>query len=149
LLTSLAYCNLKIDLTVTTALATTGYFKVKFPKWNPGTQRVSKATSMIHYSTSDTVSNGRYKIDCTSTSHPNLACWFLPVTPSSVSAIATAFDELYVSGFSTAISSTLSLTISNSRFRNPSSTKPLTTLTVESYNSNNFMIDQQKSVASY
>lgn len=136
-----ALCSVKVDLTVQNGVATSGYVKVKMPKWNPGTQRVSRATSMVQVYSFDTQSNGRYKIDCTSTAHLNIACWFLPVTPASVSAISTTYDELYISGFTTAITTTLSLTLTNSRFRNPASTKPLTTLIAESYNSANFMLD--------
>lgn len=78
-----------------------------------------------------------------------MVCRFLPVTPGTVSAIATTYDELYISGFSTAISSTLQVTIANNRFRNPSSTKPLTTLVAESYTVEDRMLDQQRSAASY
>ena len=136
-----ALASVKIDLTVQNGVATNGYVKLKLPKWNPGTQRVSRATSMIQVSSSDTQSNGRFKIDCTSPAHANIACWFLPVTPASVSAIATTYDELYISGFTSALTTILSFTLTNSRFRNPASTKPLTTLIAETYNSGNFMLD--------
>jgi len=144
-----AYCNLAIDLTVETALPTTGYFVVMFPKWNSGTQNVGAATSMIEYSASDLQSNGRYSINCASSAHPNLVCQFQPVTPSSVSSISTTYDELYISGFSATITSGLALNLTSSRFRNPASTKPLTNITSASYDSGGYLIDQQQVVSSY
>jgi hypothetical protein len=99
---------------------------------------------MIYYATSDySSSNGGYTIDCTSTTHTNIKCIFTVNTPSTVSAISTTYDELKISGFSSTIASggTLDFTLSNSRFRNPPSTKPVTTITAETYNSDGNQID--------
>ena len=91
---------------------------------------------MFKYSTTDLQSDGTYNIDCTSTAHPKLNCFLTVVSPATVAAIATTYDTLKINGFSSTIArgSTLVITTSNTRFRNPPSTKPITTITSASYN---------------
>lgn len=130
-----------------------GNVKISLPKWNPGTQDLQNVQSMIQYSAaSDRFIVGQlgYQIDCSSSAHPSLVCTVSPANPLSVSAIPASIDVLTVSGLSTTLQPgvTLSLQLGLSRFRNPPSTKPVTTIAVTSFTGSQQIIGSSTS-ASY
>eukprot|EP00347_Sterkiella_histriomuscorum_P021799 403332729 len=144
-----SYGNLQVTTILQNQLKSTGYFQMKFPKWNIGTQTLSQVLSMIKYSSSDLQNGLGYKVDCEASGHPNLVCYFTSTAVTQISQISSTFDILKVSGFSSDITTTLQFTIKNNRFRNPSSTKPITSIIVESYNQQGNQIDLQKTQFSF
>lgn len=133
-----AYCNMQFQITPTNAVPSSGgYLEIYLPKWNPGTQNINLASSSVKYSSSDFSSlNSGYLVDCSATGHANLKCIFIVNTPSSLSTLSTTTDTLRVTGFSSNLAggSVFTLLLSNSRFRNPYSLKPLTTIKATTFN---------------
>ena len=132
--------QLKLTFGTENPLPASGFIQVKLPKWNAGTQTKSRALTMLKYAASDQQTGGGYNIDCAADQHPDLKCVLTVNTPSTVASISSTFDSLKISGFA-AQTAQLTVYISNSRFRNPPSTKPVTSITAATFDHNQYEID--------
>lgn len=75
----------------------------------------------------DRVELGFY-IDCSSAAHPSIKCSVNQQKVTVTSQIPTAQDTLTIAGFASDISTSLIVVIMKNRFRNPPSTRPITTI---------------------
>lgn len=69
------------------------YLVFNTPKWNPGTQSRNSVQSLFSVTQSDWNSTEQaYNIPCTSAGNPNVKCYFMQTSISSVDAIANSSD---------------------------------------------------------
>ena len=108
-----------------------GYFELGMAKWNSGTQTVGLETSAMQYNAATDFDVGRqgYTIPCSSPAHLGLACIFRATPVTNLGEISTARDVLQIYGLSGPIPPGGSLTVqtTGSRFRNPASTRAIST----------------------
>lgn len=120
-------------MTVTNDVPQTGSVQFLTPKWNTGTQNLAVVTSMFKYNWQGTApgTNG-YAVECEADGHPDAECFFLPVSVVSADDIITTRDIFTVTNLATALQSGAQITFrsSGSIFRNPPTTKPVTTFGV-------------------
>ena len=149
-----ALTDISVSFQVTNEVPQDGYFELGLPKWNSGTQRTSLAQSMIEYDNSSSnfdISNGGYRVPCTSTDHSGILCVIQVAQPSTVEEISSMLDVLKVNGLSSSISAggTFTFQTTDSSFKNPPSTKAVTTFSASSHSSGSNSIDAQSSGISY
>jgi hypothetical protein len=124
------YTDVSISFTVSNEVDSSGFFEFKMAKWNPGTQSLRLVTSAVSYSLADaTTTFNAYEIPCTSADHPSITCTFILAIVNDLSEIVSARDTLRVTGLSSniPIGGTFTFETSDSRFRNPPSTRELET----------------------
>ena len=84
--------DITVLFTVTHEVPSGGSFVLEMPKWNSGTQRTSLAQSMIEYDNSSSnydISNGGYRVPCSSTDHSSILCVIQVAQPSTVEEISS------------------------------------------------------------
>lgn len=131
-----------------------GYFEFAMPKWNSGTQRTSLALSMIDFDTSSSnysITLGGYLVPCSSADHGAIVCVIQLAVLSTVEDISTQKDVLKIDGLTSAISagSTFTFQTTGSSFKNPPSTKAVSTFEANSFTSASKGIDGQTTGISY
>ena len=102
-----ALTDISVSFQVTNEVPQDGYFELGMPKWNSGTQRTSLAQSMIEYDNSSSnydISNGGYRVPCSSTDHSSILCVIQVAQPSTVEEISSMQDILKINGLSSSIS---------------------------------------------
>jgi len=145
-----ASTNLEVTVSVENEVDSSGYIEIYWPKWNPGTQDLSNVKSMFSYSSSDFSSaNGGYLLDCSASGQSGITCVLIVANPSSVSAIPSSIDTLRITNLARSITSSVTVNIRDSRFRNPYSTKPITTMVARTLTSSGITIDQQSTGITY
>ena len=144
--------DLSVSLQVSNDVDSDGFFEVSMAKWNSGSQTVGLETSMLTYSSTDyNVLLQGYTIPCTSDDHAGISCIFSVASVTTLEGISSSRDVLRVSGLSSAITAgnSFTFTISDSRFRNPPSTKAIDTFSAVSKRSDGNRIDEQTKGISY
>ena len=146
------YTDISVSFTATNEVEQTGYFGLGMAKWNSGTQTIGLEASAMKYSATDfNVSQQGYTVPCSSTDHPSLACIFQVAAVTTLEQISSQRDVLKISGLSKAITAgtTFTFMTTDSRFRNPPSTKTVSTFVADSHRGDGSAIDQKLTGISY
>ena len=103
-----------------------GYFVLEMAKWNSGTQKRGLERSMIHY---EKPNSPRMLVPCESDQHPGIQCTFTKTPVSSSDEIATVRDILRIEGLTFAIApgSKFEFRTKNGAFKNPPTTRAIST----------------------
>jgi hypothetical protein len=124
------------DLTITVESAqpvkASGWIEIEMPKWNSGTQSMSLALPFFETNSLGMMSQGIYSIPCQSQQHASMICTFEVNQPGTQSEISQTFDTLKIQQFSSDFTE-LTVQTTSSIFKNPPSTKTISTFSGASY----------------
>lgn len=102
------------------------------PKWNSGTQQISLTQSYFNTAAISPLLSNTYEIPCKSKDNPYLRCQLTINRPQTTSEISQTFDTLKVYLFARDFTS-LELSTSGALFRNPASTKPVSSFSAQAF----------------
>ena len=142
------YTDISVLCIVSNEVELAGYFEIGMAKWNSGTPNIGLERSMIKYNELQfqvTPLGVQYAVACSSAEHPNISCSIQPAAVTTVEQISQGRDIFRVKGLTRPILSGQAFNFRTSGlvFKNPPTTKEISTFKASSYRADGSMIDEQ------
>ena len=138
------YTDISVAFTLTNEVPSNGILELGLAKWNQGTQTIGLESSSISYTIpDDEIGANLYNIPCSATSGDLISCSFEVAPVTTIEGISTSRDLLKVSGFTSALAAgtTFTFQTTGSRFRNPPTTKTISSYTARTMDASGNEID--------